>query len=111
MMCHGFVMDLKATETTTAPGDERAKSDVAEFIECRDGQAYPKNSRFSVKHIAYLYIYCRKHPFDIVARYPKTLSHADVHLALAHYYRNKEGIDAEIKRDQELNARDVLAGG
>jgi hypothetical protein len=63
-----------------------------------------------VKHVAYLYAYCRKHPLDIVARYPKTLSPAQLHLALAHYYLNRERIDAEIERDRKLNTRDVLAG-
>jgi hypothetical protein len=84
--------------------------DLAKHIEpCPSGDAYPKGSRVSVKHIAYLYHYCNKHPRDIRASYPCQLSDADVHLALAHYFLNREDFDAQLKRDRELNARDALS--
>jgi hypothetical protein len=69
----------------------------------------PGNARFSVKQIAYLHAYCGKEPRGIVARYPKTLSLAEVHSALADYYRSKDAIDAEIAAEIRLNARDSLA--
>jgi hypothetical protein len=43
-----------------------------------------------------------------VARNPKVLSLADVYQALAHYHRNPEPIDAEIRSDLEFNSRDGL---
>jgi hypothetical protein len=82
----------------------------AEAVEERDGHAYPKGCSISVKHLAFLYAYCRKHPFDIVAMYPAALSHAQLHLALAHYYAHRERYDAAIAEDFRLNGKDVLAG-
>jgi uncharacterized protein (DUF433 family) len=99
-----------AKRTDERPRFPEAESDVGKFIETRDGHAYPLGRRCSVKQIAYLYAYCRKHPLDIVAKYPAMLSHADVHTALAYYYRHQGAIDAEIKDDQKLNAPGVLAG-
>jgi hypothetical protein len=84
---------------------------VSGFIEERNGHAYPTGSPLSVKHIAFLYAYQRKHPLDIVARYPKTLSHAQVHTALAHYYLHRERFDAEIASDMKQNVRDALSRG
>ena len=105
---------MGARETETESEQRSSVSakdyDVAKFIEHRNGRAYPQGKRFSVKHIAYLYAYCRKHPLEIVAAYPAALSHADVLTALAYYYRNQETFDAEIAEDHRLNAADVLAG-
>jgi uncharacterized protein (DUF433 family) len=85
-------------------------ADLSEHLEPGPaGDAYPKGSRISVKHIAYLYMYCNKHPRDIKSQYPCQLSEADVHLALAHYFLNREDFDAQIKRDRELNAKDALS--
>jgi hypothetical protein len=86
------------------------EADVPGAIEERQGQAYPKGSRHSVKHIAFLYAYQKKHPLDIVARYPRTISHAQVHIALAHYYLNQEAVDAQIERELKLNRNDALSG-
>jgi hypothetical protein len=69
---------------------------------------YPEDARFSVKNIAYLHVYCRKEPRDIVARYPRLLSLAQVHLALAHYYMDKERIDAELDEGRRFNTGDAL---
>ena len=44
-------------------------------------------------------------PLDI----PRLLTLADVHLALAHYFRDPEAIDAEIKREMAFNSRDSLS--
>jgi hypothetical protein len=70
---------------------------------------YPEDAKITVKHIAYLHAYCRKEPRDIVARYPRVLSLAQVHLALAHYYSNQEAIDAEIAAERRFNAQNTLA--
>jgi uncharacterized protein (DUF433 family) len=94
-------------KTSPEDGPEGA---MGRFIEENDGHACPAGSNIPVKHIAYLYAYCRKQPVDIVGRYPKTLSLAQVHAALAHYYTHRDAFDAEIARDGELNAPDVLAG-
>ena len=96
----------KTSGEALASGEE-----VSGFIEERNGHAYPRGSPLSVKHIAFLYAYHRKHPLDIVARYPKTLSHAQVHMALAHYYLHRERFDAEIACDRKQNARDALSRG
>ena len=107
-------MGAKVTSSLAATTDDRGLPatawDIPNFIEHRHGDAYPAGSPISVKHVAYLYAYCRKHPFDIVARYPKTLSSAQLHIALAHYYLNRERIDAEIERDRKMNTRDFLSG-
>lgn len=71
---------------------------------------YPKDHKFSVKSIAYLHVYCRKTPQDIAARYPRALSLADVHLALAHYYLHCDAIDAEIARERAFNTQKALMG-
>lgn len=63
----------------------------------------------NIKHIAYLHAYCRLEPRRIADRYPKVLSLADVHLALAHYFRDPSPIDEEIKRELDFNGRDGLA--
>lgn len=72
---------------------------------------YPENSRFSIKQIAYLHAYCQIEPRDIVARYPRTISLAQVHLALSHYFTNKEPIDAEIAADLSWDRRRSLDDG
>ena len=65
-------------------GRRRAEA-TAEF----PAMPYPADAKFTVKHIAYLHAYCRKEPREIVARYPKALSLAQVHLALAHYFSDR----------------------
>ena len=67
------------------------------------------SSHITIKNIAYLSVYCQFEPHLIVARHPKVLSLADVHLALAHYFRNPEPIDAEIKSELAFHGRDGLA--
>lgn len=62
------------------------------------------NARFSIKQVAYLHAYCGNEPRDIVARYSRTISLAQVHLALAHYYQSKDAIDAEIAAEMRFNA-------
>ena len=69
---------------------------------------FPEDSKLSIKNIAYLHAYCRLQPDLIVSRYPKVLTLADVHLALAHYFRDREPVDAEIKRELAFNSRDSL---
>ncbi len=69
---------------------------------------YPEDARFSVANIAYLHVHCRKEPRDIVARYPRLLTLAQVHLALAHYYSNQESIDAELDQGRRFNTGDAL---
>ena len=69
---------------------------------------FPETSKVDIKHIAYLHAYCRLEPHLIASRYPKLLTLADVHLALAHYFRDPEAIDAQIKRELKFNARDGL---
>jgi hypothetical protein len=65
---------------------------------------FPESSKIGIKAIAYLHVYCREEPRDIVARYPKCLTLGDVHLALAHYFsRDRERIDSEIKRELAFN--------
>ena len=69
---------------------------------------YPENSRFSIRQVAYLHAYLGKEPGDIVARYPRTISLAQVHLALAHYFTNKSAIDAEIAAELRFDRRKSL---
>jgi hypothetical protein len=69
---------------------------------------FPETSKVDIKHIAYLHAYCRLEPHLIASRYPKLVTLADVHLALAHYFRDPEAIDAQIKRELKFNARDGL---
>jgi hypothetical protein len=67
------------------------------------------SSQITIKNIAYLFVYCRLEPDLIVARNPKCLTLGDVFLALAHYFRNPEPIDAEIRGELAFNGRDGLA--
>src|SRR4051812_37129884 len=69
---------------------------------------YPDGSRITVKAIAYLHSYCRQTPAEIVARYPRAMTLAHVHLALFHYFTNKEAIDSELAKEIRFNARDTL---
>lgn len=69
---------------------------------------YPNDPKFTVKSLAYLHVYCGKAPQEIVARFPRALSLADVHLALAHYYLNRDAIDAEIARERAFNTQKAL---
>ncbi|OJW05296.1 MAG: hypothetical protein BGO49_31205 [Planctomycetales bacterium 71-10] len=70
--------------------------------------AYPADAKIGVKQVAYLHRYCGLQPQVIAAKYPKVLTLADVHLALAHYFRNPIAIDEELKREFAFNARDGL---
>jgi hypothetical protein len=70
---------------------------------------FPETSKISIKQIAFLHAYCREEPREIAARYPKCLSLADVHLALAHYFRDPDPVDSEIKREIAFNLRDGLS--
>jgi hypothetical protein len=72
---------------------------------------YPQGAAFGVKQIAYLHAYCGEGPKDIVARYPKAVTLADVHLALAHYFRDPTAIDAEIAAELRFNTSRGLDGG
>jgi hypothetical protein len=64
---------------------------------------FPESSKIGIKTIAYLHVYCREEPREIAARYPKCLTLADVHLALAHYFRNPGPINEELKREMKFN--------
>jgi hypothetical protein len=70
--------------------------------------AYPPGAKIGIKQIAYLHAYCGLQPHLIAAKYPKVLTLSDVHLALAHYFRDPAAIDAELKREFAFNARDGL---
>jgi hypothetical protein len=69
---------------------------------------FPKDAKIGIKRIAYLHVYCSETPQEIAARYPRALTLADVHLALALYYRNRSQIDEEIERERGFNVRDSL---
>jgi hypothetical protein len=69
---------------------------------------FPETSKISIKQIAFLHAYCREEPHEIAARYPRVLTLADVHLGLAHYFRDRERYDAEIKKELAFNRRDGL---
>ncbi len=69
---------------------------------------YPENARFSIKQIAYLHAYCGKEASDIAARYPRTISLAQIHLALFHYFSNREPIDREIAAEMRFDRRKSL---
>src|SRR4051812_33592585 len=59
---------------------------------------FPKLSTISPTNIAYLYVHCGKQPSEIVAAYPKLVTLAEIHLALANYYQNRETFEAEFER-------------
>ena len=69
---------------------------------------YPAGASVTVKQIAYLAVHCRIPPVEIVARYHRGLSVAQVHLGLYHYYENQKAIDAELAKDAEFNRADSL---
>ena len=69
---------------------------------------YPEGAAFSIKQIAYLHAYCGNEPRDIVSRYPKAVTLAQVHLALAHYFADRGPIDAEIARERAFNTGKAL---
>jgi len=70
--------------------------------------AYPADAKIGIKQVAYLHAYCGLQPHLIAAKCPKVLTLSDVHLALAHYFRDPASIDAELKREFAFNARDGL---
>jgi hypothetical protein len=67
---------------------------------------FPEGGKLSVKNVGYLAVHCGMAPSLIAARAGVSL--ADVHLGLAHYYRNQAAVDAEIRRELEFNRRDTL---
>jgi uncharacterized protein (DUF433 family) len=100
-------------QPASQPGDTptphaESVSELLQAIEERNGDAWVKGTRVSVKQIAWLYAYERKHPFDIMAMFPAALTHAKLHVALAHYYTHRESYDAEIAKDIEANRPQVL---
>jgi len=70
---------------------------------------FNQTSKLGIKQIAYLHRCCRIEPHLIAAKYPKALTLADVHLALAHYFRDPEPIDDEIKRELAFHSRESLS--
>jgi hypothetical protein len=70
---------------------------------------YPRGSRVSVMQVAYLYGVARQGPFDIVARFAKDLTFAQLHVALAYYYLHKDAMDAELNRELEFNSSKGLS--
>src|SRR4051794_31158730 len=100
-------------KTVTKPSPASRPVVEVNLAECIErnaaGEVHPKGSKISVKHVAYLYAYCKKHPREIVARYPRALTEAQVHLALAHYFLNREEFDARIEEDRRLNTGDSLS--
>ena len=69
---------------------------------------FPEASRISIKTLGYLYAYCRLPPEDIAAKFPKTLTLADVFAGLSHYLTDRERIDSEIKRELAFNTASGL---
>ena len=67
---------------------------------------FPADGKLSVKNVGYLAVHCGMAPAQVAARSGATL--ADVHLGLAHYYRNQAAVDAEIRQELEFNRRDTL---
>ena len=65
---------------------------------------FPEGSKISIKSLGYLYAYCRLPPEEIAAKFPKTLTLADVFAGLSHYLQDRERIDAEIKRELAFNS-------
>jgi hypothetical protein len=72
---------------------------------------FPEASRISIKTLGYLYAFCGLRPEDIAAKYPKALTLADVFAGLSHYLRDRERIDAEIKRELVFNSASGLTAG
>ena len=69
---------------------------------------FPEASRISIKTLGYLYAYCRLPPEEIAAKYPKSLTLADVFAGLSHYLTDRERIDSEIKRELAFNSASGL---
>ncbi|MFO0890932.1 MAG: hypothetical protein U0790_17535 [Isosphaeraceae bacterium] len=65
---------------------------------------FPEASKISIKTLGYLYAYCRLRPEEIAGKFPKALTLADVFLGLSLYLRDRETIDAEIKRELAFNS-------
>ena len=70
---------------------------------------FPRLSTISATNIAYLYVHCDKQPSEIVAAYPKLVTLAEIHLALASYYQNRETFEAEFARGNIFLAKDALS--
>ena len=70
---------------------------------------FPKLSTISASNIAYLHVHCGKQPGEIVAAYPKLVTLAEIHLALANYYQNQETYEAEFERGNTFLAKDALS--
>ena len=69
---------------------------------------YPAGAPVTVKQIAYLAAHCRIPPADIITRYHRGLTLAQIHLGLYHYYSNQKAIDDELAKDAEFNRSDSL---
>jgi hypothetical protein len=69
---------------------------------------YPAGASVTAKQIGYLAMHCRIPPVEIIARYHRGLSLAQVHLGLSHYYENQKALDAELRKDAEFNRTDSL---
>jgi hypothetical protein len=69
---------------------------------------FPEGSKISIKSLGYLYAYCRPRPEEIAAKFPKSLTLADVFAGLSHYLRDRERIDSELKRELAFNGREGL---
>jgi hypothetical protein len=70
----------------------------------------PYSGKFTIKQVAYLHAYCQKTPEEIVAGYPKAISLAQVHLALAHYFTDPKPIDSELACELRFNTMKGLDG-
>jgi len=66
-------------------------------------------STISATNIAYLHVHCGKQPSEIVAAYPGLVTLAEIHLALASYYQDRETFEAEFARGNIFLAKDALS--
>ena len=69
---------------------------------------YPEGASVTAKQIGYLAVHCRIPPVEIITRYHRGLSLAQVHLGLYHYYENQQALDAELAKDAEFHRTDSL---
>ena len=70
---------------------------------------FPRLSSISATNIAYLHVHCGKQPSEIVAAYPKLVTLAEIHLALASYYQNPKSFEAEFARGNSFLTKDALS--
>ena len=55
------------------------------------------------KHLGFLHAHCGITVADIVNRYPNRLNLHLAHLGLAHYFKDREKLDAELKDEARFN--------